>query len=487
MAVAFLALLLLLLLSGSPPSAFAAGDGEHGYTLVEISSLQEKDVCSGHRVPVPPNRTWVPLSLLHGSCSPASSARAKPTLAELLRHDEHRVEDIHRRLSGFADEKRKKIKKRAAGSMSTQMNSGPVLDVNMGTLSSTSSQSEVVFQPTATGGSSIRRRRRPPGVRQTVMVDTASDVPWVQCRPCSKPPCRSFDPARSNTYAAFRCNSTDCARLGPNANGCFRNQCQYRASSPDGLTSTGTYGSDVLAIGPARTIRRFKFGCSRAMRGSIGSAAAGGIMALGGGAQTTLVAQAASAFGNAFSYCIPPTPSYPGFFTLGSPIAAASRRFVRTPLVRDGRSPATFHRVLLRAVSVAGRTLDVPPQLFAAGTVLDSRTTITRLPLTAYQALRAAFRSSMAAYRKAPRKGILDTCFNFTGVPVVNLPKVALVFDRNAVLELDPSGILFNDCLAFASNADDTAPGILGNVQQQTIEVLYDLATSSVGFRRLAC
>jgi hypothetical protein len=70
---------------------------------------------------------------------------------------------------------------------------------------------------------------------------------------------------------------------------------------------------------------------------------------------------------------------------------------------------------------------------------------------------------------------------------VVRVPRVALVFDRNAAVELDPSGILLDDCLAFAPNGDDRAPGIIGNVQQQTIEVLYDVGGRSVGFRRGAC
>ncbi|TVU30357.1 hypothetical protein EJB05_21973 [Eragrostis curvula] len=483
MAVA-LALLVLVLLFGSSPSAHAAEDDNNGYTLVAISSLKAKAVCSGHRVPVPPNRTWVPLSHLHGSCSPSSSARGKPPpLAELLRQDQLRVDDIQRRLSGVADEKKKK--KHAAKCTSTQMNTGPVLDVNMGT----SSTSQQTIRPAATGGGGSSSIQQPGGVSQTVMVDTASDVPWVRCLPCPNPPCPSYDPARSSTYAAFPCNSTDCARLGSHANGCVSNQCQYITSSPDGLTSSGTYGSDVLAIGAGatNTIRRFKFGCSHAEQGSIGSSQqnAAGIMGLGGGRES-LVSQTAATYGNAFSYCIPPTSSYPGFFSLGSPIAESSR-FVLTPMLRDGASPATFHRVLLRDITVAGKNLGVPTEVFAAGAVLDSRTAITRLPLTAYDALRAEFRSRMAAYRAAPPKGNLDTCFDFTGVPVVTLPRVELVFDQDAVVELDASGVLFNDCLAFAANADDVAAGVLGNVQQQTIEVLYDLAGGAVGFRRIAC
>jgi uncharacterized protein (UPF0264 family) len=61
------------------------------------------------------------------------------------------------------------------------------------------------------------------------------------------------------------------------------------------------------------------------------------------------------------------------------------------------------------------------------------------------------------------------------------------VFDGNAVVEMDRSGILLNGCLAFASNDDDSSPSILGNVQQQTIQVLHDVGGGRIGFRSAAC
>jgi hypothetical protein len=140
------------------------------------------------------------------------------------------------------------------------------------------------------------------------------------------------------------------------------------------------------------------------------------------------------------------------------------------------------------AITINGQPLNVPPEAFAAGTVLDSVTIFTRLPLTVYGALRAAFRDKMVAYRRAPAQEELDTCYDLTGVRFVRLPRIALVFDRNAVVELDRSGILLdNGCLAFAPNNDDSAPAILGNTQQQTIEMLHDVGGGYIGFRRQAC
>jgi hypothetical protein len=333
------------------------------------------------------------------------------------------------------------------------------------------------------------RSSLPPGVlRQTVVLDTASDVPWLQCVPCPIPPCHPqpntfYDPTKSRTYAAFSCGSPACRQLGPYANGCVNNQCLYRVQYPDGSSTMGVYSSDVLTFDATHAVSNFRFGCSHAERGSFDNRAAG-IMALGGGPES-LLAQTASRWGNAFSYCIPPTASSFGFFGLGPP-AVASFRYVVTPMLRYPNLP-TFYRVLLRAITVGGQQLNVPPAVFAAGSVLDSRTDISRLPPTAYAALRAAFRNAMRMYRPAPPKGSLDTCYDFTGVGNVRLPRIALVFDRNAVVELDPSGILFSGCLAFASNSNDRMPGILGSVQQQTYEVLYDVGGGAVGFRRAAC
>ncbi|KAJ1257681.1 hypothetical protein BS78_10G014400 [Paspalum vaginatum] len=490
--------LVLCLLSGVSSSsivhaaAAAAAAEEHaGYTLVVISSLKQKADCSGHRVSPPQNRTWVPLSLSHGPCSSSSSAalpgrEKKPSLAELLRQDQLRVDSILMALSGSDDYADEKAKKHAAKSTTTLMQHGPVVDVNVGSASSISSSS---IDPMASGGgSSSRRRRSMPGVTQTMMVDTASDVPWVQCHPKATAAGSGsfFDPTRSRTYAAIPCGSPACARLGPYANGCVNGRCQYRVAYPDGSSTLGTYSSDLLTITPSDAVSGFQFGCSQAETGSF-DARSSGIVALGGGAES-LLSQTAASHGNAFSYCVPPTPSDAGFFVLGAPTtAAATSGFVATPMTRFPRS-STFYRVVLRDITVAGRRLNVPAAALAAGAVMDSRTAITRLPPTAYGALRAAFRRRMAAYRLAPPRGALDTCYDFTGVAVVRVPRVALVFDRSAAaVELDPSGILFNDCLAFASNGADSAPGIIGNVQQQTMEVLYNVGGGAVGFRRGAC
>jgi hypothetical protein len=317
----------------------------------------------------------------------------------------------------------------------------------------------------------------------TVVLDTAGDVPWMRCVPCTFVQCNDYDPTRSSTYSAFPCNSSECKQLGRYANGCNANgQCQYIVTG-DSFTTSGTYSSDVLTINSANPVHGFRFGCSQNEQGSFENLA-DGIMALGRGVQS-LMAQTSSTYGDAFSYCLPPTETTKGFFQIGVPIGA-SYRFVTTPMLKERGAAATLYRALLVAITVDGKALNVPPEVFAAGTVMDSRTIITRLPVTAYGALRAAFRNRMR-YRVAPPQEELDTCYDLTGVRYPRLPRIALVFDGNAVVEMDRSGILLNGCLAFASNDDDSSPSILGNVQQQTIQVLHDVGGGRIGFRSAAC
>jgi hypothetical protein len=95
----------------------------------------------------------------------------------------------------------------------------------------------------------------------------------------------------------------------------------------------------------------------------------------------------------------------------------------------------------------------------------------------------------MAAYPLLPNgRGPLDTCFNFTGHTNVAVPKVALTFSLGASINLDvPSGIRVEGCLAFQDSGADGTLGVLGNVNQRNLEVLYDTSHSKVGFRANAC
>ena len=404
--------------------------------------------------------TTVPLHHRHGPCSPLPTKKM-PSLEDRLHRDQLRAAYIKRKFSGDV----KKDGQGAGGVEQSHVTVPTTLGTSLNTLE---------YLITVRLGS--------PAKTQTVLIDSGSDVSWVQCKPCLQ--CHSqvdplFDPSLSSTYSPFSCSSAACAQLGQDGNGCSSSsQCQYIVRYADGSSTTGTYSSDTLALG-SNTISNFQFGCSHVESGF--NDLTDGLMGLGGGAPS-LASQTAGTFGTAFSYCLPPTPSSSGFLTLG----AGTSGFVKTPMLRSSPVP-TFYGVRLEAIRVGGTQLSIPTSVFSAGMVMDSGTIITRLPRTAYSALSSAFKAGMKQYRPAPPRSIMDTCFDFSGQSSVRLPSVALVFSGGAVVNLDANGIILGNCLAFAANSDDSSPGIVGNVQQRTFEVLYDVGGGAVGFKAGAC
>ncbi|KAF8737563.1 hypothetical protein HU200_014110 [Digitaria exilis] len=459
--------LLLLLFLCSDHSLIAHAGDAHEYKVLSLDSMKSDAVCSENTVSAAPSSAGaatVPLHHRHGPCSPLTTKKM-PTLKEMLRRDQLRAAYIQWKFS--------------SGGATGKFSKGGAGDVE---------QSDAATVPTTLGTSLdtleyvITVKLGSQAATQTMLIDTGSDVSWVQCKSCSQ--CHSqadplFNPSSSRTYSPFSCSSSTCTQLGQEGNGCSTSsQCQYIVTYGDGSSTTGTYSSDTLALG-SNTVKNFQFGCSQVESGF--NDQTDGLMGLGGGPQS-LASQTAGTFGTAFSYCLPPTSSSSGFLKLG----AGTSGFVKTPMLRSSQVP-TFYGVRLQAIRVGGRQLSIPASVFAAGAVMDSGTVITRLPRTAYSALSSAFKAGMRQYPRAPPNGILDTCFDFSGQRSVTIPSVVLVYSGGAVVNLVANGVILDSCLAFAGNSDDSSLGIIGNVQQRTFEVLYDVGGGAVGFRTGAC
>ncbi|XP_044447292.1 aspartyl protease family protein At5g10770 [Triticum aestivum] len=435
------------------------GDDLRTYKVLHAGALKSATVnCSQPQVTPSYGGVTVPLHHRHGPCSPSPVPSTKaPTLQEMLRRDQLRAAYITRMYSG--------VKGGAGDVEQSDITVPTTLGTSLGTLE---------YLITVGIGS--------PAVTQTMLIDTGSDVSWVQCKPCSQCHAQAdslFNPSLSSTYSAFPCSSAACAQL--RQRGCSNSQCQYIVKYGDGSTGTGTYSTDTLALGSS-TVKNFQFGCSQSESGNLLEDQTDGLMGLGGGAES-LATQTAGTFGKAFSYCLPPTPDSSGFLTLG---AATSGFVVKTPMLRSSEVPS-YYGVRLQAIRVGGRQLSIPASVFSAGSIMDSGTIITRLPATAYSALSSAFKAGMKQYPPAQPMGIFDTCFDFSGQSTINIPTVSLVFSGGAVVDLVSDGIILDSCLAFAANSDDSSLGIIGNVQQRTIEVLYDVGGGSFGFKAGAC
>ncbi|CAM0952871.1 unnamed protein product [Alopecurus aequalis] len=432
---------------------FAVG-GHTNFATASVTILETEDVCSVSAVrPGTNGAATAPLMHRYGPCAPSQSTD-KPSTTEMLQRSRARAKHIIRGAS------------RGKARIPTYLGS---------------SVDSLDYMVTVALGT--------PAVPQTVLVDTGSDMTWVQCGPCNSPSCYRqkdpmFNPSKSSTYAPIPCGSDACKvlyndvyELGACTND--TDMCRYEVVYGDGSNTTGVYGNEVLTLAPGVVVKSFHFGCGNHQRGDFD--AYDGILGLGGafeslGTQTSW---------SGFSYCLPPVNSRAGFLALDVRRDNTSG-FSFTPMVREDFQ-SWFYQVTLTGISVGGKPLNI--SYFSNGILMmiDSGTIQTALPPTAYKAVRSAFRAAMAAYPLVPN-GALDTCYNFTGHGNVTVPRVALTFSGGATIDLDvPNGVLLDGCLAFNDTGEDGPWGVLGNVNQRTLEVMYDVAGGQVGFRAGAC
>ncbi|XP_020090452.1 aspartyl protease family protein At5g10770-like [Ananas comosus] len=327
-----------------------------------------------------------------------------------------------------------------------------------------------------------------PATSYVMVVDTGSSLSWLQCSPCAVS-CHDqvgsiFDPSASNTYQSVSCSAPECdsldsATLNPSA--CSNSgMCIYQASYGDSSFSVGYLSRDTLSLG-GQTFPNFVYGCGQDNEGLFGESA--GLIGLAKN-KLSLLSQLAPKLGYSFSYCLPTTSSS-GYLSIGS---SSQAQFSYTPMVSNSLD-STLYFLTLTGISVAGRSLAVAPSAYtSAPTIIDSGTVISRLPSDVYSALSKAVAAALQRYPRAPAYSILDTCFKGRASRLA-VPEVDLVFQGGAAMKLPPGNVMFDvdsstTCLAFA---ESSRVAIIGNKQQQTFSVAYDVATQKIGFAAGGC
>lgn len=335
-----------------------------------------------------------------------------------------------------------------------------------------------------------------PAKYYTLLLDTGSSFSWLQCQPCSVY-CHNqvdpiFDPSKSKTYKTLPCSSSQCSLLTEatlNNPTCSGNTCIYTASYGDSSYSIGFLSQDLLTLAPSQTLPRFVYGCGQDNRGLFGRT--DGIVGLARD-QLSMLGQLSSKYGYSFSYCLPEaftSTNGVGFLSFGESSLAASPAYKFTPMLTDSQNPSLYF-LRLAAITVAGVPLKVGDVQYRVSTIIDSGTVITRLPAAVYTALQKAFVSIMSKkYAQAPAYSILDTCFKGSLQSFSSVPPIKLIFQGGADLTLQASNILIEankgtTCLAFAGSS---RIAIIGNHQQQTFNIAYDVSRSRIGFAAGGC
>ncbi|XP_039160857.1 protein ASPARTIC PROTEASE IN GUARD CELL 1-like [Eucalyptus grandis] len=323
-----------------------------------------------------------------------------------------------------------------------------------------------------------------------MVLDTGSDVNWLQCQPCTD--CYQqtdpvFTPSSSSSYTALTCESPQCGSLEVSA--CRTGKCLYQVSYGDGSFTVGDFVTETVSFGDSGSVNDVALGCGHDNEGLfMGSA---GLLGLGGGPLSLTKQVKASSF----SYCLVDRDSSKSS-TLDFNSAAPGAESVFAPLVKNGKVD-TFYYVGLTGMSVGGKTVSIPPSLFQmdesgdGGIIVDSGTAITRLQTQAYNSLRDAFVKLTPDLKSTSGVALFDTCYDFSSLSSVQVPTVSFQFTggrslalpaKNYLIPVDSAGTF---CFAFAPTTSSLS--IIGNVQQQGTRVTFDLAKSRVGFTPNKC
>ncbi|CAL5055588.1 unnamed protein product [Urochloa decumbens] len=423
------------------------------------------------------NSSGLHLTLHHprSPCSPAPLPSDLPFSA-VLTHDDARIASLAARLAKTPSSRPTALLDESSSSSSFPDESLASVPLGPGT-------------SVGVGNYVTRMGLGTPAKSYVMVVDTGSSLTWLQCSPCVVSCHRQsgpvFNPKASSSYASVSCSAPQCsdltsATLNPGA--CSNsNVCVYQASYGDSSFSVGYLSKDTVTLG-STSMPNFYYGCGQDNEGLFGRSA--GLIGLARN-KLSLLYQLAPTLGYSFSYCLPTASSSSGYLSIGS---YNSGKYAYTPMVSSSLDDSLYF-IKLTGITVAGKAIAVSSSAYTSlPTIIDSGTVITRLPTAVYSALSKAVAAAMKGTPTAPAFSILDTCFQGQAARL-RAPAVNMAFAGGAVLKLAARNLLVDvdsatTCLAFAP-AQSAA--IIGNTQQQTFSVVYDVKSNRIGFAAGGC
>nr|CAD1821073.1 unnamed protein product [Ananas comosus var. bracteatus] len=293
---------------------------------------------------------------------------------------------------------------------------------------------------------------------QYLVVDSGSDVIWVQCQPCAQCYAQSdpvFDPAESSSFAGISCDSPICGLLRSDKGrrrrrrprrrrgaaekeekeGGEEERCRYEVTYGDGSYTRGVLALETLTFGGSAEVGDVAIGCGQQNRGLFVGAA--GLLGLGWGPMS-LVGQLGGAAGGAFSYCLVTrsgasgSSGSTGSLVLGR-TAAVPVGAVWVPLARNPRAPSFYYvgrggaRGRRGAAAAPGRA--VPARRGRGRRRGDGHGHGGDAPPR--RRLRRAARRVRGGRAGAPasaRVSIFDACYDLSGYESVRVPTVSFYF-----------------------------------------------------------
>ena len=482
-----------------------------------FDSEPENSDCVQSRRPPSSNRvaetksTGEPLRIHMRHLSEVAAGDRKPvaaSVAESALRDLHRIQTLHRRIADNLKQKKKKT--------TTWNRSKPEEEEIMG-------HNEMGGQLIATLESGLSLGSGEyladvfvgtPARHFSVIVDTGSDLNWLQCIPChdcydQKGPL--YDPTLSSSHRPVSCHDTRCLLVSDPAEPCRNHSqtCPYFYWYGDRSNTTGDLALESftlnLTVDSGKRHHRAEgvvFGCGHWNRGLFRGAA--GLLGLGRG-PLSFSSQLRPLNGGVFSYCLVDRNSdlsVSSKLVFGEDNSLAARPDLNFTAFAAGKEDPTdtFYYVGVKAVKVGGRFVEIPEGTWelgpdgGGGTIVDSGATLSYFTEPAYRAIREEFVAQVEkkGYPVVEGVPVLSPCFNMSGAGKTRLPEFGIVFEDGAEWNFPQENyfILLEEgdvaCLAVLGTPSSSF-SILGNYLQQNFHVIYDTSRSRLGFAPARC
>lgn len=347
-----------------------------------------------------------------------------------------------------------------------------------------------------------------PKVEFLANADTGSDLIWVQCMcenstTCIPQKSPSFDPNKSSTFDVIQCPSLTCqssdlkthcvsdnSKTTPSRKNNDNNDsslCAYEVLYADTTQSIGVLAKDTLSLPSSDQTTSLSlpssvFGCGLIQQGKLGKQGEG-IVGLGRG-PSSLISQLAKQIDNTFTFCLAPLSSEANSkLTFGANVMDPGA--VSTP-IKNGPRPI-FYYLTLDSISVEGK--DKPAQVpVGMDIVIDSGTTLTYLPTSVYDGVKAALTTAIEQSPIPSPSTVFDLCYNTGSGGQLNPPDVVFHF-QGADVVLKAINTFWDigngvTCLALVAADKDF---IFGNIAQVNFQIEYDLNAKQVSFAPADC
>ncbi|WOH04803.1 hypothetical protein DCAR_0624215 [Daucus carota subsp. sativus] len=328
-----------------------------------------------------------------------------------------------------------------------------------------------------------------PPVQQYAILDTGSDLIWIQCQPCDN--CYQqdsplFDPSQSSTFSYnVGCNSNACNALPRSGCGLINNQCLYDYQYEDQSYTDGELATETFTFDDGQSGTEFPrtvFGCGHMNAGTFSRAS--GLVGL---SQGHLSLNSQLSF-TKFSYCLVPVISgLNSKLKFGEDVVVSSAaNAVSTPLQSQNDG---FYHLNLEAVTIGGNTIQ-SPMSGGGDIIIDSGTTLNYLDPVLYDNLEAAVRDMLGLNSVQHPDGVYNLCYETESLTAV--PEIQMTFHFTGADVVLNSINIFGDggyglsCLSMLPS-DGYGLNIYGNRAQINFQVEYDIGSKQISFAPADC